>query len=297
MEALRYFAANGNTPIGQFSTDDDSGYIPGMGSEAWEDPLSNTEPCARCSIIVMSTGLNSFDADELDTVSGLPGIAGVSDIQAKTDAIGVNENLVNSSVIVGNADGNTNSNACTGKTLGKFSDILGICPELPSLEGSYNLAGLSSYAQTTDLRPETGFPDRQNVDTYTIALAESLPSFLFTTEDGNTIGIVPACQSTPAGEGDWSDCSIVDATVVEETDSYTRIDIAWEDSLWGSDYDLDGLATIEVCTATGSAALSECQYHGAVLTSKLPNYKEVGQYDCRQPDPGADFGAPGLCRF
>ena len=209
--------------------------------------MSTTEPCAKCSIIVMSTGLNSFDADELDAVTGLPGIGGIDDINSKTDAIGVNEGLVGSYAIVGNVDGNPNDNSCTPKELGNFSDILGICPEMPSLEGSYGLAGLASYAQTTDLRPGNALPDMQNVDTYTIALAETLPSFSFTTQGGDTIGVVPACQSTmPGNAGDWSDCSIVNATVVEKTEFYTRIDIAWEDSLWGYDYDLDGLATIEV---------------------------------------------------
>ncbi len=274
MEALRYFAANGNAPIDQFSADDDSDYLKGMVSEPWSDPLSTEEPCAKCSIIVMSTGLNSFDADELDAVSGLPGITSVDDINSKTDAIGVNEGLVGSYAIVGNVDGNANDNSCTAKEVGNFSDVLGICPEMPSLEGSYGLAGLASYAQTTDLRPGNALPDIQNVDTYTIALAETLPSFSFTTQSGDTIGVVPACQSTPAGAGDWSDCSIINATVVEKTEFYTRIDIAWEDSLWGFDYDLDGLATIEVCTATGNAAITECQYSGAVDTSQLVNYKE-----------------------
>ena len=64
--------------------------------------------------------------------------------------------------------------------------------------------------------------------------------------------------------------------MVAKTDYYTRIDIAWEDSLWGNDYDLDGLATIEVCTATGTAALTECQYEGAVDTSQLAQYQEWG---------------------
>jgi type IV pilus assembly protein PilY1 len=274
MEALRYFAANGNGPIEQFSTDDDSNYLKGMVSEAWRDPLSTEEPCARCSIIVMSTGLNSFDADELDAVSGLPGIASVDDINSKTDAIGVNEGLFGSYAIVGNVDGNANDNSCTPKEIGSFSDILGICPQMPSLEGSYGLAGLASYAQTTDLRPGSALPDIQNIDTYTIALAETLPSFSFQTQSGETIGVVPACQALFTGAGDWSECSIVNATLVEKTEFYTRLDIAWENSLWGYDYDLDGLATIEVCTATGNAAPTECQYEGARPVAELDNYKE-----------------------
>jgi type IV pilus assembly protein PilY1 len=275
MEALRYFAANGNAPTNQFSADDDSTYVSGMTSESWDDPLSGDDPCARCSIIVMSTGLNSFDADDLDLVSGLPGLGNLGDINAKTDAIGVNEGLAGTQVIAGNVDGNTGNNSCTAKTFGSFSDVLGICPEMPSLEGSYGLAGLASYAQTTDLRPGGALPEVQRIDTYTIALAETLPSFFFDTQSGDSIGVVPICRSR-SGSGAWSDCQIVNATLVAKTEYYTRIDIAWEDSLWGFDFDLDGLATVEVCTATGNAAITECEYNGARPTNELTQYKEWG---------------------
>ncbi len=273
MEALRYFAANGNAPIAGFSTGDDSTLLSGMGTEAWVDPLSTAEPCAQCAIIVLSTGLNSFDADDLSEVKGLPGIADVSGVEAMTNAVGVAEGLFGIEAIVGNADGNSNDNSCVPKTLGDFSDVLGMCPELPSLQGSYHLAGLANYAQTTDLRPETAFEDMQRVDTYTVALAESLPNFSFVTADGSEIGVVPACRSSADGTY-WSDCSIVDAKVAVKTAHYTRIDIAWEDSLWGHDYDMDGIASIEVCTAVGAAALTECAYQGAVPNVEYANYQE-----------------------
>lgn len=279
MEALRYFAAEGNSAISAFSTSDDSAYLSGMGTEAWQDPLSASEPCAQCSIIVMSTGLNSFDADELGLVSGLPNISGVGDITAKTDAIVANEVadgglVAATNVMVGNSDGTTNNNTCSAKVLGDLSDVLGICPELPSMEGSYNLAGLASYAQTTDIRPGNALPDVQRIDTYTIALAESLPSFLFDTQNGDSIAIVPACQASADGGSTWLGCTLMDATVVEKTADYTRIDIPWEDSLWGNDFDLDGMMSIEVCTAVGNAALTQCQYNGAVPTNQLANYQE-----------------------
>jgi len=295
MEALRYFAANGNAPIAGFSTGDDSTLLSGMGTEAWVDPLSTAEPCAQCAIIVLSTGLNSFDADELDAVKGLPGIAGLGGIEARTNAVGVAEGLFGIDAIVGNADGTNNNNSCVPKTLGDFSDVLGLCPEAPALRGSYHLAGLASYAHTTDLRPEAAFKDRQNVDTYTIALAESLPSLIFTTADGSEIGVVPACRSS-ADTKDWSDCSIVDAKVVAKTHYYTRIDIAWEDSLWGSDYDMDGIASIEVCSATGAAALTECVYRGASPDGTYDNYRawrsdaSASQLQVRVSVPQANAG-------
>ena len=269
LEALRYFA---DKPVtSDFSAGDDSSLVTGMSTEAWVDPLPADRACAQCAIIVLSTGLNSFDADELSGSSDLPGLSGSTALPVYTNGIGTNEGLPGLSVIVGN-DGSTNNNICDAKTLGNFSDILGICPELPSLEGSYHLAGLANYAQTQDLRPEADLPDMQNIDTYTIALAESLPSFEFTTRNAEKISIVPVCQSTAGGV--WTNCSIVDATVVTteaQTPGYTRVDIAWEDSLWGHDYDMDGVATIEVCTA-GADAKTACQYKGARVNNDYTQY-------------------------
>ena len=232
--------------------------------------VSLTSPGSSFDTLYLS---NFASLNVVDELKRLPGIADVSGVEAMTNAVGVAEGLFGIEAIVGNADGNSNDNSCVPKTLGDFSDVLGMCPELPSLQGSYHLAGLANYAQTTDLRPETAFEDMQRVDTYTVALAESLPNFSFVTADGSEIGVVPACRSSADGT-DWSDCSIVDAKVAVKTAYYTRIDIAWEDSLWGHDYDMDGIASIEVCTAVGAAALTECAYQGAVPNVEYANYQE-----------------------
>lgn len=261
MEALRYFAGAGSaTPA--FNTLADSSWISGMNTAPWSAAgvLTADNNCASCSIIVLSTGLNSFDSDNLATASDLPGLSGSSAVSAKTDEVGTEEGI-GGTYIVGNSDDLTNSNECTGKTVSGLSGVKGLCPEIPQLEGTYEVAGLAYYARTTDLR---ALDEDQTVTTYTVALAESLPSFeIAATPVGvaaaNTVSFVPSCQANTNGGASlgatgWNDCSLSDVTVVSQTSTYGHILFAWEDSHWGNDYDMDGISSIEYCTARGTAA-------------------------------------------
>lgn len=302
LEALRYFSGL-TTASTEYNTDD-STHVPGLNPVSWVDPLDSNEPCSNCSIIVLSTGLNNFDADNFASITDLPGVSSASDVAAYMDdntfGIGVLENLEGNQFITANVDGTTNNNICTTKTIGDFSNVVGLCPEMPQLEGSYYLAGLAYYAQTNDIRTGSGFDGIQNVDTYTLALAESLPSLEFETTSGNTISIVPACQANTSGGaalGDtgWNDCSLVDVTVVRQTATYTQILVAWEDSHWGNDYDMDGVASIEICTASGttSAVRAACPLPSIInYTAAPPNFNGVasGQVQIRTSVPQAAAG-------
>jgi type IV pilus assembly protein PilY1 len=265
LEALRYLKGQ-SAATTAFDTDDSSN-IAGLNQVAWDDPMSVNEHCANCSIVLLSTGLNSFDTDNLGSGSDLPAatvsISGSSvtlnpsNIPAITNLLGSKEGITGGSYIVGNVPGNS-TGSCTSKTVAGLGDATGLCPEIPQMEGSYNVAGLAYYAKLADLRTATGYPGTQNVDTFTVGLAESLPSFEIASSSGNTVSIVPTCQANTGGaglgSGGWNDCSLVDVSVVNVTPKYGRFLVAWEDSHWGNDYDMDGIASIEYCTATGSAA-------------------------------------------
>ena len=67
-EALRYIAADSGGASSAFNK---SGDLSGLPSPSWTDPYSTNPYCAACSIIVLSTGLNSFDSDEIPTVGPL----------------------------------------------------------------------------------------------------------------------------------------------------------------------------------------------------------------------------------
>jgi len=267
LEALRYLEGESSATLA-FDADDSASI--GVGKVAWDDPMSIDEYCANCAIVLLSTGRNSFDTDDLGSASDLPvapaegslpalNPANVTDL---TDLLGKIEGISSGSYIVGNVPGDPNNGSCTAKTVSALGDVEGLCPDKPLFEGSYNVAGLAYYAKLADLRPDAAnpnYPERQNVDTYAVALAENLPDFEIVASNGNTVRIVPTCKVNPKptatkSSAGWNDCGLVDVTVVEQSENYGQVLITWDNSLWGNDYDMDGIASIEYCSAVSNIA-------------------------------------------
>jgi Tfp pilus tip-associated adhesin PilY1 len=290
-EALRYIAADG-TPDTRFNK---TGDLAGLPTPTWKDPYgSNANPyCAACSVIVLSTGLNSFDSDELPAWSKVS-----MDAAANTKTIGADEKInggnylvgrvltAQTDLTVGNAV-NTYEDLCQSTTVPDLSLARGICPDIPSMEGSYLISGLAYQAWTTDMRPGLKSPDgsprpdgyKNTVQTYTIALAENLPKFQIPVSNG-AITLAPLCQANNTGgaaitDGGWRSCYLGAVGIGTKT---SRLDtryiygrplksdasagsysLVWEDSLWGNDHDNDVVAMLSYCV--GSA----CQ-----TSSKLP---------------------------
>jgi type IV pilus assembly protein PilY1 len=247
LESLRYLAGK-TTPTTDFNTSDSS-FISSLPQISWVDPMPSTEWCATSSVIAISTGLNSFDGNELGNND--------LDINAatETDAVGSAENI-SGNYLVG-SNGTTNNKQCTSKSVSNLSSVAGICPEVPSLEGTYNIAGLAYYARTHDLRSDrTG---KQNVNTYSVALAESLPKFEIPVGSG-TVTLLPACEanstaSATAATSSWRICSMTDLTVESLTYADGKLvsgslKVNWEDSTWGNDYDMDGIAGLKFCVGS-----------------------------------------------
>lgn len=249
VEALRYF--QGGTANSNFSASD--GFIP---TDSWEDPFSTEEPCSKCSIIVISTGLNNFDGDDLD-VTGLPGLGNnVNQLKNYTDRLGAFEGLGSGTHVVGTSNG-VGDGDCSAKSIANLGDATGPCPEVPTLKGTYNIGGAAFYGQLNDLR--TSLIGEQYVNTYAVSLSETLPSFEIETSSGESVKFVPTCYangggSTPSTTSGWGACSLVDLTVIEQRADGGTLLISWEDSMWGNDYDMDSYILLEYCTATGSAS-------------------------------------------
>ncbi|AGA91845.1 Tfp pilus assembly protein, tip-associated adhesin PilY1 [Thioflavicoccus mobilis 8321] len=287
LESLRYFANVGATSTFDVS---DAAILASIPSVTWTDPLPSDEWCALSSVILLSTGLNSFDTDEL--ASFTPSGGSAIDADTLTNEVGNLEGISGSYLIGEN--GSDNNKQCTAKTVSSLSEVKGICPQVPSKEGGYGVAGLAYGPKTIDLRPAyaaervsrwgTGTtpinPDwalRQPMNTYAVQLAESLPSFDIPVGTG-TVTLLPACQAnsnsdpgdwTPTSTG-WRNCSmtnlIVDDNVAEAdvgTDTSAKTNtcsgngttsrcftVAWEDSTWGNDYDMDGIERVGYCVGT-----------------------------------------------
>lgn len=285
LEALRYLVGE-TAPTPAFNASD-AAYIPELPQVDWDDPYEDANWCAKPNVIVMSTGLNSFDIDQYSTVSAIPDDAGGSldtaGLDTLVDEIGDQENITGNTYFIGDNGSNSNE-LCDAKTISALSDAKGICPETPNQQGGYDVAGLAWHAHTNDLRPalargagngQNRPPSHEvNADTYALALAQGLPRI---TVNGMTF--LPACQSNTDGgadndDGGWLNCSLADLRIVDlDYDASGNLVAGnllyqWEDSSWGNDYDLDGMERIEFCA--GSACSPAVNADQVKLTVSSP---------------------------
>ena len=296
LETLRYFAGM-TTPTPAFDTTSaEQTHLPSLPKVSWTDPLPSGQWCALSNIIVLSTGLNSFDGDQL-TGHGITGLNATT----LTNSVGTAES-VSGTYLIG-SNGVISDNQCSSKTLTNLSSASGICPEVPSLQGTYNLAGLAYANQTVDLRP--GYlpqrnvrwgstspnpnPDlaaRQPMSTFTVALAESLPSFAVPVT-GGTVTFLPACQANSNGAATaattgWRVCSLTDLRITNLVTNGSGqpvsgdFEAVWEDSTWGNDYDMDGIQTISFTVVGTQLQLSTQVTHTAAGHAMRFGYTVTG---------------------
>ena len=275
LESLRYLRAANATdklagdvsaasPTTAFNASDSS-YISGLPQLSWKDPIPAAEWCAKSNVVMISTGLNSFDTDETAHDLGwAKTTAELTDLVATSTYENMSGNFM-----IGSVTGASNyQSLCSSKMLGLLSNASGICPEVPSIEGSYHVAGLALGTSLYDLRPgyqtkraglwEDTRPEyaaRQPLSTYAIALGESLPNFTIPVGSGN-ITFLPFCQANSSGSAGladtgWRACSMVDLEVESgTTQTKGGFKVMWEDSTWGNDYDMDGVVHIRYCVGS-----------------------------------------------
>jgi type IV pilus assembly protein PilY1 len=295
-EALRYISAGTDgTPSSTFTGGTD---LSGLPTPSWVDPYGAASTanssnaggnpyCASCSILVLASGLNSFDSDELPTVNSIGTSAA-----AATTSVGAHE-PVSGQYLVGRvvtsqtdlavgAAVNTYADLCTSKGVADLSLVRGICPDIPPLEGSYLMDGLAWKAWTTDLRPNLLNSHGQHkpadawnqVQTYTVALAENLPKFQIPV-GGGFVTLAPLAQAnntgtaTAATTDGWRSSFLGSVTIGPKKSSvspnyvYGRplaadntegsFSWVWEDSLWGNDHDNDVVTMVTYCVGAKCA--------------------------------------------
>jgi type IV pilus assembly protein PilY1 len=231
-------------------------------------------PCASCSIVLVSSGLNTFDAQNVPTVTGV-------DASSLTNAIQTSEGLTgnyllstyyNNSALTGAPANGTLTTAGT-----KYSDIalcqpanlaasslagiVGICNGAPGQQGSYLLAGLAYGAWKSPIRTKNVSSDFR-IKTYGVSLSENLPSFTIPVGTGSMV-LTPSCRADPANQGTFTSCYIGHVSLVPPTDiagnttyglvptaTYPNVGsfyLTWEDSQYGSDHDMDATHVISWC--------------------------------------------------
>ena len=220
-EALRYIkganAAGGDTPTAAMIDESNTGGASLLGlpvMKTWLDPYRSPKNggnayCAQCSIVVISTGLDSFDSDEIPTVNlnleAGPATTLVGQMEGLDTKTGSGAPLKYLVGREGALTSTTYQDVCSPYEITDLNQTFGICPDTPSLEGGYQMAGLAYEAWTTDMRPDLTKPAgaMNKVATYAIALAESMPTFEVGVKTSSStydrISVTPSCQANNNG--------------------------------------------------------------------------------------------------
>lgn len=196
------------------SNQDTSGPLP---NPAWVDPYgtpagSTTQrnaQCAACSIILVSSGLNTFDGPAVQTLPSVNNLSS-STITSLTNTIQTNEGLTGNYLLSVNATatatltvGNANSSdtaECLSANLSSLAALVGICNGAPGQQGGYLISGLSlgawNASGSAPIRNDGNVPSTFQIKTFGVALSDNLPSFTIKVGSGS-ISLSPSCRSTP----------------------------------------------------------------------------------------------------
>ncbi len=276
-ESIRYFAGLSATP--SFDATDDN-FIEGIDEASWVDPLNADNFCAALNTVVFNASLTSYDHDDTSVFADIPDDSDAAlspNPVTATDAVGDAEGISGNDYFVGR-NGVDNDEFCTGKTVTNLGNVRGICPEGPTVDGTFQIAGMAYYAHTNDLRPST-LEGRQVVDTYAVQLATNVPKFELDADlavDSDSDGIfdndadvtiLPAYRLVKNDGGGtlvdfkivqkhvevtlgpawgtptaWGDFNRTDFTIAPDPTRnvyYGKAMVQWEDSEQGGDFDMD----------------------------------------------------------
>jgi type IV pilus assembly protein PilY1 len=266
-ETLRYFAGKQSA----YFDADDTGFISGLtriASASWDDPLPSASWCSKCSVVILSSGPNAFDMDDLSTtfLNTINSSLTSTSLNTKIDDIGNSEfGATTNKFFMGYLSGSYSTQCQIGDH--KLSALRGFCPESATTQGGYGVAGLAYWAKTNDLR--VGYTGSQNVNTYAVELSEGLPTFDIPVGSGK-VSIVPVCTNGTHANA----CSLVGVRVENILNDTSGNPVSgqylfyWEDQPWASDYDMDSVQRIAFCVGTAcSPAISSDQIK---ITNSMP---------------------------
>jgi len=283
-EAIRYLAGGGkgasSSPSG--SAAPTTAYTYGAGATlkdnalglpqpTWVDPLSQNTYCAPLNAVVMNTSVSTNDDNQAVSGSTKTTLNSVNLASSFSSALASKtmiqwgdvlmgssgENIIGGTYFVGRSGASVNEQ-CDGKTVTTIGSLSGICPEGPTLAGSYYIAGMAYAAHVNRIRGDLTVPATNTtalkVDTYAVQLSTNVPQVNVTLTGATTpIAIIqPAYRlnnSAPQGGGalvDLKFTSLSSGTDFSKGSMYLN----WEDSEQGGDYDQDMWGVMSWCAQT-----------------------------------------------
>jgi type IV pilus assembly protein PilY1 len=271
IQALQYYA--GLTSTNPTSTSNDTSE--GLTVATWADPLSNTNTtrrnlygnaiCRPMYTMALSSSALSFDGNGATEFAKLPNRS-KGTLDSYTNLVGSTEGIngtTNRSV--GKVDSNFSSTAttfgetCSGKSISSLYNVSGVCPEAPSIGGTYHVAGAALYANTSKIKTIATPPadlqfvqDALKVKTLTASLSGGAARIEILIPNSNPkryVYITP--ESLWAANGNAKKMagalltfnaikfeSINTSTAGARIQTGTFV-VTWNDSQFGGDYDMD----------------------------------------------------------
>lgn len=285
-ETLRYLG--GQTSATSAFNADDSAIIPGMKRATWPSDrrmiLSDKNYCAPLKVLVFNAAVSTNeDPSQMGGLSFLQGSP--ASVAYLTQRVGDQEGLGGSFFFgKSSATGTTDSGyeLCTAKSMtgNGLGDVFGLCPEGPSLGGSYLIAGLANHVRVNRVRTDLDAnlkPDDKTslkVETFGVALASNTPQIPIYAPGDNPATTEPRIVLQPAyrldlGSGRVGGGALVEMNVINTWRSGQKVGgrlmLSWEDSEQGGDYDMDvwGLLEYEADFTAGTLRVRTRAIHQA----------------------------------
>jgi type IV pilus assembly protein PilY1 len=266
IESLRYFAGKSATAAFTDKVASGRDSLLGMTVDTWTDPLKSNlkgvNSCSRMNVLNFNASVSSYDFTSLTDITSMGATKTAKQV---TTEIGVLEGVDKTPKPVGFVGTPNASAQCTPKTV-DLGAAGGLCPEAPTQQGSYLIAGAAYWAKTNRIRPDLPDTPPKNtkdvtpltVNTFGVAMATGTP-VIRVPVPGDTTGtksvlIQPVYlldannDGTTLGSGTLVDFRVVYQDVPDGKTikiSKGRFYVNWEDSEQGGDYDQDASGFIE----------------------------------------------------
>ncbi len=288
------------------------------------------EKCSKPVILMLSDIDNTFDYDDLGDISGPPllpqlkGKAGEfpnfssNNMKTYLDAITKHEGYGDDGTQYYFAQNPHNSGeraVCTPRDMDSLSEVVGLCPNEPSLSGSYSMAAVALYARTHNFSPDKN--KNEPIDIYTVGVTPALPGldFVLPASSGaarRQISISPTAvmNRDPAHLLSFIGYAIENWDTDDDGTPYrVRINVNYPDEgevyVGWSDYEQDSTSIYEVNLLTSDASLpfadeasctNLCRARGAVVIHSGP-LKGYNAPAGNGGDPAANANAGKYFRF
>lgn len=329
-EALRYLAGQAEpTAAYTYADNNDDGLD--LPKPAWLNPYRSTSGgygwCSKPFQLVISDINPSFDSalpgssfgDSTGSLSGADLYSGTStslNVSTIGDLMWNNE-TESTNVFIGHSKAGGVDNydgAPTAKTVSSFATLRGLAPEEPTKQGTYYSAAVAYFGNTNRITNPQNLPAsgrRQNVQTFSVALASPLPRIEIPIPALNKqITLVPFAKSVGgssinAAQGQFQPTNqIVDFYVdtvrnvtgfpsdnaINGGRPYYKFRINFEDVEQGADHDMDAIAeytislladnSVQVKVDSTYAAGGIAQHMGYVISGTTADGTYLVVRDC-----------------